>query len=32
MPELSNNRVERSIKLFVIGCKNFLFVNAPLGT
>ena len=29
--ELSNNRVERSIKPFVIGRKNFLFANTPLG-
>lgn len=31
MPELSNNRVERSIKPFLIGRKNFLFANTPLG-
>ena len=30
--ELSNNRAERSIKPFVIGRKNFLFANTPLGT
>ena len=29
--ELSNNRAERSIKTFVIGRKNFLFANTPLG-
>ena len=29
--ESSNNRVERSIKSFVIGHKNFLFANIPLG-
>ena len=29
--ELSNNRAERSVKPFVIGHKNFLFANAPLG-
>lgn len=29
--ELSNNRAERSIKPFVIGRKNFLFANTPLG-
>ena len=29
--ELSNNRAERSIKSFVIGRKNFLFANTPLG-
>lgn len=29
--ELSNNRAERSIKPFVIGRKNFLFANSPLG-
>lgn len=29
--ELSNNRAERSIKPFVIGQKNFLFANTPLG-
>ena len=29
--ELSNNRVERSIKPFVINRKNFLFVNTPKG-
>ena len=29
--ELSNNRAERSIKSFVIGHKNFLFANTPLG-
>ncbi len=29
--ELSNNRAERSIKSFVIGRKNFLFANIPLG-
>ena len=29
--ELSNNRTERSIKPFVIGRKNFLFANTPLG-
>ena len=30
--ELSNNRTERGIKHFVIGQKNFLFANTPLGT
>ena len=29
--ELSNNRAERSIKLFVIDRKNFLFANTPGG-
>jgi len=29
---LSSNRAERSIKPFVIGRKNFLFANTPLGT
>ena len=29
--ELSNNRVERSIKPFVIDWKNFLFANTPKG-
>ena len=29
--ELSNNRAERSIEPFVIGRKNFLFANTPLG-
>lgn len=29
--ELSNNRAERRIKSFVIGRKNFLFANIPLG-
>lgn len=29
--EISNNRSERSIKPFVIGRKNFLFANTPLG-
>ena len=29
--ELCNNRAERSIKPFVIGRKNFLFANTPLG-
>ena len=29
--ELGNNRAERSIKPFVIGRKNFLFANTPLG-
>ena len=29
--ELSNNRAERSIKPFVMGRKNFLFANTPLG-
>lgn len=29
--EQSNNRAERSIKPFVIGRKNFLFANTPLG-
>ncbi len=29
--ELSNNRAERSVKPFVIGRKNFLFANSPLG-
>lgn len=29
--EISNNRAERSIKPFVIGRKNFLFANTPLG-
>lgn len=28
---MSNNRAERSIKPFVIGRKNFLFANTPLG-
>lgn len=28
---LSNNRAERSIRPFVIGRKNFLFANTPLG-
>jgi len=29
--EISNNRAERSIKPFVIGCKNWLFANTPDG-
>ena len=29
--EISNNRAERSIKLFVIGRKNWLFSNTPNG-
>ena len=29
--ELSNNRAERSIKLFVMGRKNWLFANTPGG-
>ena len=29
--ELSTSWVERSIKPFVIECKNFLFANTPLG-
>ncbi len=29
--ELSNNRAERSIKSFVMGRKNWLFVNTPGG-
>ncbi len=29
--ELDNNRSERSIKPFVIGRKNWLFVNTPRG-
>ena len=29
--ELSNNRAERSIKLFVMGRKNWLFSNTPAG-
>lgn len=29
--ELTNNRVERSIKPFVMGRKNFLFCNTPGG-
>ena len=29
--ELSNNRAERSIKLFVMGRENFLFANVPKG-
>ena len=29
--EISNNRAERSIKPFVMGRKNFLFVNVPKG-
>jgi len=29
--EISNNRAERSIKPFVIGRKNWLFVNTPNG-
>lgn len=29
--EISNNRAERSIKLFVIGRKNWLFCNTPNG-
>jgi transposase len=29
--EIDNNRAERSIKLFVIGRKNFLFSNTPRG-
>lgn len=29
--EISNNRAERSIKLFVIDRKNFLFANTPKG-
>lgn len=29
--EISNNRAERSIKLFVIGRKNFLFANTARG-
>ena len=29
--ELSNNRAERSIKPFVMGRKNWLFANTPVG-
>ena len=29
--EASNNIVERSMKPFVIDCKNFLFANTPAG-
>jgi hypothetical protein len=29
--EISNNRAERSIKPFVIGCKNWLFANTEKG-
>lgn len=29
--EIDNNRAERSIKLFVIGRKNFIFSNTPRG-
>jgi transposase len=29
--EISNNRAERSIKVFVIGRKNWLFANTPNG-
>ena len=29
--EIDNNRAERSIKLFVIGRKNWLFANTPSG-
>ena len=29
--ELSNNRMERTIKPFVICRKNFLFANTPIG-
>ncbi len=29
--EISNNRAERSIKLLVMGRKNFLFANVPKG-
>ena len=29
--ELNNNRAERSIKPFVMGRKNWLFVNTPAG-
>jgi hypothetical protein len=29
--EIDNNRSERSIKPFVIGCKNVLFANTPRG-
>ena len=29
--EISNNRVERNIKPFVIDRKNFLFANTPKG-
>ena len=29
--ELRNNRVEHRIKLFMIGRKNFLFANTPVG-
>lgn len=29
--ELCNDRAERSIKPFVIDCKNFLFANTPDG-
>lgn len=29
--EIDNNRSERSIKPFVIGCKNWLFANTPRG-
>jgi len=29
--EIDNNRAERSIKLFVIGRKNWLFANTPRG-
>ena len=31
MLEIDNNRAERSIKLFVIGRKNWLFANTPSG-
>ena len=30
-PPLDNNLAERSIKLFVIGRKNFLFSDTPRG-
>ena len=29
--EISNNRIERTIKMFVIDRKNFLFANTPAG-
>ena len=29
--EISNNRTERTVKMFVIDRKNFLFANTPRG-
>ena len=29
--ELSNNRAERAVRPFAVGCKNWLFCNTPAG-